>query len=223
MEIIEHTQNIGTGCIVSHEILNKGILEQVKVLESLIEISAFPKKSARKLNMVDKKTLISYIKFIKYFYNNPNVIAYNGRAYAYNNKINYFMLKNNIMLDASGKFLELYNLSDKFQIENSERVINHSNTTINFIDENSATDAINRNSVYFTELTKYIKKHVTNDDKVLIIGREDDKQEFINNDILFESGKVEFTNFDAMRGKNDRADFNKCFVIHTPNQPYHNW
>lgn len=64
-------------------------------------------------------------------------------------------------------------------------------------------------------------------DKVLLIGRKTvDKKETVDHLsklISLTDRIVEFVNFDAMRGKNDWSDYNKCFIIHIPNLPFHNY
>ncbi|MEY8417080.1 hypothetical protein AAK964_12320 [Tissierella praeacuta] len=138
------------------------------------------------------------------------------------------MLSNNILLDASGSFLELYNKSDKFKVKDFGRVVNHSNTTLTFIEENSTTSAIERDTdKYFEGIIQYIKDNTKKGDKVLVIGRKevDNKktEEYLKELFELNDTIVEFVNFDAMRGKNDWADFNKCFIIHLPFLPFHHY
>lgn len=211
---------------------NNKVIDQIDLLNEIIDKSKFPKKfkneNWKSISAISYKSMIkNYIEGIKYFFNNSFTIAYGGRIYAYNPNLKYFMLDNNIMLDASGKFLELYKISNMFKVIDSERIIQHSNTTLTFIQNNSTTNAIEKNEDYFKVLADYIKVNITEDDKVLIIGRrndeknKDDDLESLSKYIEFEKDKIEFINYDAMRGKNDWGDFNKCFCVHTPNKPFH--
>lgn len=201
---------------------NDKIEKQLEVLTKRIKASGVSEKK--------KKELIKSIGFCKYFYNNEEVIAKDAKLLTYNKAIDYFTLKNNILLDASGKFLELYKISDKFIVKDFDRTILHSNTELIFINQNSTTSHITKNpKSYFDDLTRYIRKNTVDGDKVLIVGREtirvDNKDiattellSGLSNDIDFD-----FVNFMAMRGKNDWRDYNKCFVIHFPNNLFHNY
>lgn len=213
---------------------NEIIIKQIDTLNKLLDKAKFPKKfknctiNWRKVNAISyKDTIKVYIQSIKYFFNNKNVIATGGRIYTYNPFLNYFMLENNIMLDASGKFLEIYKICDKFKVIDSERIISHSNTTLTFLENNSTTNAIENNENYYKVLSEYIQNNITDEDKVLIIGRKNDEKnddkdlESLSKYIKFEEDKIEFVNFDAMRGKNEWSDFNKCFCVHIPNKPFH--
>ncbi len=204
-------------------IIDDKIIDKVDFLKDMLEKGDFPKGLRSK-----RQQMINEIDFIRHFYNNEYVIACNGRLYSFNNKIDYFMLNNNILLDASGSFLELYNESDKFKVKDFGRIVNHSNTTLTFIEENSTTSAIERDSdKYFEGLIQYIKTNTEKGDKVLLIGRGkvDGKEtvEHLKELTNLNDRIIEFVNFDAMRGKNDWADFNKCFIIHLPNLPFHHY
>lgn len=199
---------------------NDKIDKQIEVLTERIKSSGISKTK--------KKNLIRDIGYCKYFFNNTEVIANSARLLTYNKSTDYFMLNNNILLDASGKFLELYNISDKFIVKDFDRVIDHKNTELVFIEENSTTSYISSNTKeYFDNLIRFIKSNTESGDKVLLVGRERiNKMETM--DLLeplfrLEDIEFDFVNFMAMRGKNDWRDYNKCFVIHFPNDLFHNY
>ena len=199
------------------------IVEKIDILKSMLEKGDFPKGLRNR-----RSNIINEIDFIRHFYNNRYTIACNGRLYSFNNKLDYFTLSNNLMLDASGNFMELYQSSNKFRVIDFGRVVDHSNTSLTFIEENSTTSAIERDSgLYFKGLSKYVMDNTEKGDKILIIGRKKvDKKETVHHLsklINLTDRIVEFVNFDAMRGKNDWTDFNKCFIIHLPNLPFHNY
>lgn len=190
------------------------IQQKIEYLIKLINKAKFPNKTPMK-----KAQVIAEIQKIAQFFNNHHVIACNSILYTYNS-VDYFLLKNNILLDASGKFLHLYRISDKFSVFDAEREIQHTNTTLTFINENSTTTAINKDEEkYYRALIEYIKKHTTKTDKVLIIGRDDD-EEYISSLL---NNNVQFVNFDSMRGRNDWSDYNKCFIIHLPNDQFYKY
>lgn len=199
------------------------IIGKIDFLKKRLENGNFPKSLRKK-----KMNIINEVDFIRHFYNNKYVIAANGRLYSFNNKIDYFKLDNNILLDASGSFLELYRNSVKFKVEDFGRVVNHSDTTLTFIEENSTTSSIERDpDKYFEGLVQYVRTNTCKDDKILLIGREKvDKREsieYLRELIDLDDRKIEFVNFDAMRGKNDWGNYNKCFIIHLPNSPFYNY
>lgn len=199
---------------------NDEIERQLEILTEIIKSSGISRRR--------KERLIRDISYCKYFFNNPEVIANSARLLTCNKKLDYFMLNNNIMLDASGKFLELYKISDKFIVKDFERVIDHKNTELVFIEENSTTSYISNNTKeYFDNLIKYIRDNTESGDKVLLVGRETIKgvetTELLSGIFNIKGVEFEFVNFMAMRGKNDWMDYNKCFVIHFPNDLFHNY
>lgn len=188
---------------------------KIDYLLKLIKKSKFPAKTEFK-----KKNVIAEIQRISQFFNNHHVIATGGILYVYNKCVDYFLLNNNIMLDASGNFLHLYNISDKFKLYKADREILHTNTVLTFVNENSTTTAINKDEKkYYGAVIDYIRKHTTQTDKVLIIGRKKDEDYF--KPLLHQN--VQFINFSAMRGRNDWSDYNKCFIIHLPNDIFYKY
>lgn len=160
-------------------------------------------------------------------------------TYDYNFK--YFMLKNNIMLDASAKFAELYK-SNLFKVFETERKIDHSKCNVVIINEKTTSSAKNKKLVEFRKmLANYVINTLGTDGKGLIATKKAeaeylDKNEFneFDNEIKEEIEKynanilnepIDYTerlstcNYENQRGRNDYADFNHVFLAHTYRMP----
>lgn len=172
-----------------------------------------------------KKIIYKVENIMKYF-NNDNVLVYNNTLFTYNASIKPFLLKNNIWIDASAKFNFIYELSDVFiKVQDSNRVIDHSNSILYFDKNNkTTTSAKEKYENYPKDILNYIKDSYTKHDKILIITNEDECN-YIN-DVLneensyWEGWSISTTNFFRMRGTNEFADYNICFIIQQPQLPF---
>jgi hypothetical protein len=185
------------------------------------------------------KEIVDKVNKIVKFYNDENVIAYKNGLYRYDPNIQPFTLKDNIWLDASANFNELYEL-DKglFIIEKSERLVDHSKCTLYYDCENKSTTSGKED---YTDLERDILRQVVESiaskDKILILDNKDESKhiqylidtddEFIklkdmNHETKQESNDdevcppIDSINFFAMRGRNIWGDFNKCYCIQQP-------
>lgn len=169
-----------------------------------------------------KASIVSRIDVLRKFFNNKKVIASSKKLYTFDDSIEYFKLRNNILLDASSKFYEMYNISPLFKLHDTERIVDHSNTTIHICEQNTTsyskrhTDGLYEN-IFLTILSK-LKK----DDKALVLCTNRDielfKNKFKNEIYKLEDKEITLSmeNFQAMRGKNCWKDYNKCFIVHNP-------
>ncbi|MDD3269068.1 MAG: hypothetical protein PHX14_07080 [Syntrophomonadaceae bacterium] len=187
---------------------------------------------------VTKEIVDKVTKIVK-FYNDENVIAYKNGLYRYDSNIQPFTLRDNIWLDASASFNELYQLDKNlFTIEKSERLVDHSQCTLYYDCENKSTTSGKEDYADFErDVLKQIVESVTDEDKILILDNKDDckhiddefkklkdmnhrnEQELNDNDIC----PIDSINYFAMRGRNIWGDYNKCYCIQQPQNifPYY--
>ncbi len=165
---------------------------------------------------------------------NEKVIA----TYDYN--FQFFKLKNNIMLDASASFSELYK-SDKFEVVSTKRKIDHSKCKLTVVNIKTTTSAKSKiNHLFRPKFKNYVVKALGDSEKGLIVTKKDEAEylEYINfvdfdkevkdeiemlnsdlfNNIEYEE-RVSFCNYENQRGRNDYADYKHCFLAHTYRQP----
>lgn len=202
--------------------VDHGAEQAIDILISLVEKSKFTRVYLKhleiKYNIKSKKQdVINKLEMLKRYFNNPKVIASDKTLYTFNDRISYHLLTNNIMLDASAKFHHIYKMCDLFAIEDSERIFEHDNWKIHFIDENSTSASKHKKDDYYQNVVNLMMSNITKEDKVLLLGSEEDlimlRDDY--SDKLVEYS-ISQSNFQAMRGKNDWEDHNKCFVIHNP-------
>ena len=182
-----------------------------------------------------KKELTKFIDGIALFYceiENDNVLinADYKTIYTYNSEFKFMKLKNNIWLDASAKFNSVYKLDEKFfNVVESTRIIDHSNCNFYYHRENTSKSSKQRKDItkFRKEKMEYIKENSKKNSKVLILSSKTECSQLKKNHIDEEFNKyfekVEFLNFDNMRGVNDFGDFNYCYILQTPRKqiPYY--
>lgn len=175
-----------------------------------------------------RSVIVEKVKQIEKFYNNTDVIKYGSYLHTYNPNLKLFTLKNNIWIDASASFNYIYKVSrDTFDLASkSERLIDHSRSKLIFdIVTRSTTSGKNKYIDLEKEVLEHICGNLEDDDKILIM---DNKAECERIDIMLKSeqfeplaimrdeGKFETVNFQAMRGSNSWAKFNKLYIIQQP-------
>lgn len=202
----------------------KAIDELVKMINWFAENNnAFWKNLKRKNQKINtSKKLIDSLFGIKSFYNNKKVIAYNSTLFSYNDTVSYCLLDNNLLLDASAPLKYIYRISPIFQLHNFERIEDHSKWTMHVCKINSSSFSKLNSKNFYSGVMQMLDEEVNKGDKVLVLLKEEDKNYFYID--FFESLKnkqYEFSNFENMRGKNTWGDFNKCFIIHTPQLAAH--
>ena len=151
-----------------------------------------------------------------------DVIATHDKLSAFNDRFRFIMLNNNVLLDASAKFNYIYKLQPAlFNVVDQERVIEHSRNTIYYYDKNTTKSAKDRNPDFYNAIMNHVKTNCTIGDKILIVGKKDEVNNLLSNSRNdFSDAEVDFVNFQYLRGKNDWGDYNKCYIIHTPNMSY---
>lgn len=135
--------------------------------------------------------------------------------YSYDYSYEYLMLKNNIWLDASACFNTMYK-NDLFDLVETERVIDHSECKVEFMEINTTSSTKNKDSKFREDISNFIKEKSTSPSLVLT-KKVETKQ--LEEKYLNEVENVSFLNFENMRGVNDFKDYKQCFYIHTYRLP----
>jgi hypothetical protein len=138
--------------------------------------------------------------------------------YAYDYTFNYLMLNNNIWLDASASFNTMYQ-NDLFKVVNCEREIDHINSKLIFHNMNTTTSSKNKNEDFRKNMTKYLKANYSDKKTLILTKKIECKQLAEKEEYLLNYPNFEYSNFEAMRGKNDWGEFEVCCYIHTYRLP----
>ncbi|MDD3222320.1 MAG: hypothetical protein PHG07_08025 [Lachnospiraceae bacterium] len=175
-----------------------------------------------------RSVIVEKVKQIEKFYNNTDVIKYGSYLHRYNPNLKLFTLKNNIWIDASASFNYIYKIArDTFDLASkSERLIDHSRSKLIFdIVTRSTTSGKNKYIDLEKEVLEHICDNLEDDDKILIMDNKAEcesidtmlkSEQFEPLAIMRDEGKFETVNFQAMRGSNSWAKFNKLYIIQQP-------
>lgn len=210
------------------------IEEQIDYLIDLVKRCNMTKEYLKFLKRkydikTDKEKIVYQLEMLKKFYNNHNVIVCSRTLYTYDDRHQYFLLRNNILLDASADFNMIYKISPYFDLVSTERIVSHQNTTIHWAHVTTSAYALKHNDGLVENLFQSMILELKPNDKVLVLATEyylESYKQMLSSHQrkLTQQGiKIEMENFQGMRGKNDWKDFNKCFVLHTPSMgfPYY--
>lgn len=174
---------------------------------------------------VSYNELIDILCRIKAIFRSSTCI-YNRRGIHVANKaLQYKLLDNNIILDASASMIPIYKLNDLFTVVPMERIVDHSAWEIHVCNLNSSASRKKKYSYFYhcikLQITKIISKK---GNKLLVFGSKEDSEIFQAKYLEFceeNKSKLSFTNSGDIRGKNDWFDYNCCLIIHTFNLPSH--
>ena len=164
-------------------------------------------------NREEKKFLY---KFKKLFEN--VVVLNNNTLYTFENKTEYKLLKNNIILDANGGFDYRYQINPIFEVDNQPKVFEYKDSIINFYNLNTSKTALKKYEDYLFVTLNEIKQNTKADDKQLIIIDKENAEkikEYAKYSFDWDSIKVDY--FGNLIGKNEYRDFNKIWLLKTPN------
>jgi hypothetical protein len=171
--------------------------------------------------ITNKHQVLQKLDMLKKYFNNPKVLVSNKTLYTYDDDMKYFFLENNMLLDASAKFHELYKLGEQFNLVEAERIFPHNNWTIHISNTNTTKVAKHKDDNFYKDIVALIIQECTEKDEILILGLEEDIAHIKDNyrEKLLHLENLNYSNFQNMRGKNEWKDFSKCFIIHTPVMP----
>ncbi|MBK5241916.1 DEAD/DEAH box helicase [Clostridium sp.] len=164
-----------------------------------------------------KKDFMDEIELIKKFYMNVCYVNANS-IYTYNNKIKYWRLENNILLDASGGFNHCYKIaSHLFKCSNQSKIFDHSKWVIKVSYNNVTKTAINSYLNYDEELERLIGEITMNGRQMLIVTskeyEEKLKEKYYKN--------IDINHFGNIIGKNTWRDYSQILIPLTYNLPEH--
>lgn len=166
-----------------------------------------------------KYTLLNEVNIIQEFYNKTCVVDNTG-IHTYDGKINYWLLDNNIILDANGGFNYLYQLSDLFKIQRQSKILDHSKWNIHVADINTTKSKKQKATNFYEQIGNHVKSIIKPNDKMLIVGNLSD-DELIFKKIFKNYNNIDINHFLNIIGRNDWKDYNKIYLTHTPNTPFY--
>lgn len=157
---------------------------------------------------------------------------YENGFHTFNNKNQFRLLSNNIILDANAGFDYRYNLSKKFFLRKQDLYYNYSNSTFHHYEvktgKNSLSKKINFHDKVLEKLSPEQKE------SILLITDKDNKEIFeekVHNrfislgmdekkikEILEDRIRIDY--FGNIIGVNDYRDFNSIAILKTPNYDY---
>jgi len=155
-------------------------------------------------------------KFKKLFEN--VVVLNNNTLYTFENKTEYKLLKNNIILDANGGFDYRYQINPIFEVDNQPKVFEYKDSVINFYNLNTSKTALKKYEDYVFVTLNEIKQTTKQGDKQLIVIDKENAEkikEYAKYTFDWDNVKIDY--FGNLVGKNDYRDFNKIWLLKTPN------
>ncbi|WP_407313772.1 hypothetical protein [Desulfosporosinus sp. SB140] len=202
-------------------------LELVKEFEADFNANYHHFKKESNRSKVD-----NFVKFLHCCIDSNECLFNNGRLATYNRKAVRWKLSNNLILDANAGIDRRYFYAPDIVVECPPKIIDHSDTTLYQVDFNTSKNSINSyGKSFFSKVCKLITDRLGTDDKTLIVTHYPHESQTIN--CLKELGhsnigigdkyadeKIAVAHFGAIIGQNYWRDFNKVWVIATPNFPY---
>lgn len=172
--------------------------------------------------VTNRDKITSQLDMLRKFYNNKRVIVCSRTLYTYDDRDKYFLLNNNILLDASASVNTIYEIAPFFEVKQVDRIVRHGKSTIHWAKINTSGYALKHTPGLTNNLFDSMINELKPNDMVLVLATEyylkryrkmliSCQKELMKNNII-----IEMENFQGMRGKNLWKDYNKCFVLHTP-------
>lgn len=168
--------------------------------------------------------IMQFIKGIEIIYSSQCIYS-DGRVSAYDKNYWFWTLKNNIILDANAfKLDKKYLCNTNFIRYDQSRIKDYSNSIFYYVNINTSKTKIYKYKNYYDKVINLIKDNIKTNDKILLITQ---KKEFqtINKkleeyEILEqENYEISITWFGNIVGKNDWRNYNKIYIIASPNIP----
>lgn len=171
--------------------------------------------------------------FIKFLYSlESNVCLYNnGRLSTYNKFTYRWKLSNNLLLDANAGIDRRYKYASDFAVDCPDKIIDHSGTTFYPVVFNTSKSNIHKvKNNYYDKVCELIKQRHDQNDKTLIVTHYQHEKDLINSlrnhgiDQIgvgdrYKNGDIAIAHFGAINGQNHWRNFNKVWVIASPNLP----
>jgi len=155
-----------------------------------------------------KTQVLQKVEELKQFYNQTCVVEGNT-IYCTNRNYQYWLLDNNIILDASAKLNQAYKLNKElFHIQHQTPVLDHRLWSFFIMKTNTTVSGKNKAINFYDVVQKLIDKLGEN---TLVIGNKTDENS-INAKYINHFGNV--------TGSNDYRELCNCVITHNPNIPY---
>lgn len=190
--------------------------EYVKIKKEINKLKNMIKENvslqyARKMGY-SKNKLYDKIDNLKQFYNQTCVVSGNI-IYCINRKYQYWLLENNLIIDAGARLNYAYKLNEKlFHTQYQSHVLDHSKWSFVIIPTNSNKNKKKVSVNYYDLVNNLIDINGIED--TLIIGSKDDENNI----------KAKYLNhFGNITGSNKYRHLNNIIIIHNPNIPYKNY
>lgn len=184
----------------------KTICKKINKLKNLTQ-KTLTKEYVKSIKTTKNK-ILQQIEDLKQFYNQTCVCEGNI-IYCTDRRYNYWLLNNNIILDATANITEAYKLNNIFHIYNQSKILNYKNWLFYVINANSNLSAKEKYVDFYEKINKIIiKKDI---EKTLVIGNKFDE------DNINATYKNHFGN---ITGSNKYKDLENCIIVHNPNIPY---
>jgi hypothetical protein len=184
----------------------KTINDKLNTLVKLIKANI--KAEMLKESGYTKNEFIKAIKSIKQFYIQTCVVE-NEVIYCTDRRYEYWLLNNNIILDASAKLNMAYTLSKDFYLQKQGNVLDHKDWTFYIINTNTCKSAKERAIDFYGTINKMIEKNGIDD--TAVIGNKNDETQI---NATYENHFMNIT------GSNQYKDLSNIIISHNPNLPF---
>ncbi len=156
-----------------------------------------------------KTQILQKVEELKQFYNQTCVVEGNT-IYCTNREYQYWLLDNNILLDASAKLNIAYKLNKElFRVQHQTPVLDHKLWSFFVMKTNSTISKKNKALNFYEVVNKVAEK--LGQENTLIIGNKTDEN----------SINATYKNhFGNVTGSNDYRELSNCIITHNPNLPY---
>lgn len=155
-----------------------------------------------------KQQLLREIDSIKQFYNQTCIVEGNI-MYCTDRSYQYWLLNNNIMLDASAKLNMAYKLNDIFILQHQTQVLDHKQWKFYLMNTNTCNSAKARALNFYDTVNNIVK--TMGIDNTLVVGNKSDEL----------SIKAKYKNhFGNVTGSNEYKDLSNVIISHNPNLPF---
>jgi len=158
-----------------------------------------------------------------------NSCIYNSKKISTINKnLGFWTLGNNIILDANAEFDSRYKYAPNMTVDSQPKLIDRSNTTLQWINFNSSKTNIRRTENYHEEIIKKVIENHMPSNKTLLLTDTENQTKFV--ELLKERGansigigndyngeEYAITHFGAVNGKNHWRDFDQVWILSTLN------
>jgi len=159
---------------------------------------------------MNRYMFLEEVEVLKSFYKNTACVD-GKKAWAFDYRLRYKRLENNIMLDANARFSILYKLDEElFKLQTQSKIVDHSNWQLNIMKVNTNANAKKQYIDFYDKVNNLILKQ--GKENFLVIGSKKDEKYFKD---------VTIDHFGNIIGRNDWREYDKIAIIHNFQTPFH--